>query len=198
MGQEGARIILVEGDRSAGERAADLLDAESIEGRLLVGDPASSAAARWSATTARLVWGRVDIVVYAATLPDVPGAVDIINPSVLDTFYRMDVRSPLLYCQAVIPAMMARGYGRIVTVASDCGADGRAYLSARASSQAALIGLTKAIAMSVAETGIRVNSVVRPDGEELSSRVASAVCWLASAECSYTTGATFEIGAVRP
>ncbi len=57
MGREGASIVLVETERIMGERAADLLDAEGIQGRLLVGDPADPAAARWAATTAKLVWG---------------------------------------------------------------------------------------------------------------------------------------------
>ena len=65
MGREGASIVLVEADRVMGERAADMLDAEGIEGRLLLGNPADSAAAKWAMTTAKLVWGRVDVVVYA-------------------------------------------------------------------------------------------------------------------------------------
>ena len=193
MGREGASIVLVEGDRVMGERAADLLDAEGIQGRLLLGDPADPAAAKWAATTAKLVWERVDIVVYAVPMPDVPAGAHTVSPSVLDAFYRTDVRGPLQYCQAVIPAMMERGYGRIVTVASDIGMQGRAGRSARSASQAALIGLTKAVAMSVVETGILVNAVVCSEGAELTEGVVSSVCWLASSECSFTTGTVFEV-----
>ena len=198
MGREGAGIVLVEGDRVMGERAADMLDAEGIEGRLLLGDPADPAAAKWAMTTAKLVWGRVDVVVYAVPMPDVSGGVHAVGPKVLDALYRNDVRGPLQYCQAVIPGMMEGGYGRIVVVASDVGMQGRAGRSARSASQAAVIGLTKAVAMSVVETEILVNVVVRSEGEELTEGVVSAVCWLASGECSFTTGTVFEVGGGRP
>ncbi len=198
MGREGASIVLVEADRVMGERAADMLDAEGIQGRLLLGDPADPAAAKWAATTAKLVWGRVDIVVYPVSMPDVSGPLHVVGPKVLDALYRTDVRGPLQYCQAVMPAMMERGYGRIVMIASDIGVQGRAGRSARSASQAALVGLTKAVAMSVVDTGILVNAVVRSEGPELTEGVVSTVCWLASSECSFTTGTVFEVGGGRP
>lgn len=210
MGREGARIILVEADRERGERAADLLDANGIEGRLLIGDPSTPSAAKWAATTARLVWGRLDIVVYAARYPHADGAAHTAAPSALDAAYAVDVRGPLLYCQAAIPSMNDRGYGRIIMAAS-MQADGRDSAGGvRAASHAALIGLTKAVAMSVAHTGIRVNAVMYSEPERRALdhptpamphgiRAApddptAAVCWLASHECSFTTGAAFEVG----
>ena len=210
MGREGARIILVEADRERGERAADLLDANGIEGRLLIGDPSTPSAAKWAATTARLVWGRLDIVVYTARYPHADGAVHIVDPRALDAAYAVDVRGPLLYCQAAIPSMNDQGYGRIVMTAS-MQADGRDSAGiVRAASQAALIGLTKAIAMSVAHTGIRVNAVMysepalhavdhptpatSAESRAMPDDPTAAVCWLASHECSFTTGAAFEVG----
>lgn len=194
MGREGASIVLVEADREMGERAADMLDAEGIQGRLLLGDPADPAAAKWAATTAKLVWERVDVVVYADPMTDISGPLHTVDPKTLDALYRNDLRGPLQYCQAVIPAMMERGYGRIVTVARDIGLQGRANRSARSATQSAMIGLTKAVAMSVVDTGILVNTVVVSEGPELTEGVASTVCWLASSECSFTTGAVFEAG----
>jgi len=210
MGREGAKIVLVEADRERGERAADLLDANGIEGRLLIGDPSTPSAAKWAATTARLVWGRLDIVVYAAIYPHVNGTEHTVDPSALDAAYAVDVRGPLLYCQAAIPSMNHRGYGRIIMAAS-MQADGRDSAgSVRAASQAALIGLTKAVAMSVAHTGIRVNAVMYSEPERraldhpapamphgiraIPDDPTAAVCWLASHECSFTTGAAFEVG----
>ena len=198
MGREGASIVLVEADRVMGERAADLLDAEGIEGRLLVGDPADPAAAKWAATTAKLVWGRVDVVVYADPMGDVSGPLHAVGPKVLDALYRNDVRGPLQYCQAVIPAMMERGYGRIVTVGMDIGLQGGARRGVRSATQAAMIGLTKAVAMSVVGTGILVNAVAVSDGVDSVEGVVSTVCWLASGECSFTTGAVFEVGGEYP
>lgn len=211
MGREGARIVLVEADRERGERAADLLDAGGVDGRLLVGDPSTASAAKWAATTARLVWGRLDIVVYAVQYPPIAGAAHTVDPSVLDAAYTVDVRGPLLYCQAATPSMEASGYGRIVMAASAQGeGHGEGGGSVRATSQAALIGLTKAVAMSVVDTGIRVNAAIyserarhaldhpasatSDERQAMTDGLAAAVCWLASSECSFTTGAAFEVG----
>ena len=131
-------------------------------------------------------------------MPDVSGPLHAVGPKLLDALYHTDVRGPLQYCQAVIPEMMERGYGRIVTIASDIGSQGRAGRSARSASQAALIGLTKAVAMSVVEKGILVNAVVCSEDEGLTDGVVATVCWLASSECSFTTGTVFEVGGGRP
>jgi 3-oxoacyl-[acyl-carrier protein] reductase len=84
--------------------------------------------------------------------------------------------------RAAIPKMKARGYGRIVNVASIAGKEGNPMAGAYSSSKAAVIGLTKAIGKDVAGTGILVNSVV---------------CWLASEEMSFSTGACFDISGGR-
>lgn len=200
LGQEGARIVLVEGDRDIGEHVADQLDAKGIEGRLLIGDLADPSAAKWAVTTATLVWGRLDILVHTPSRLRVREKISEVGLDALDAAYRADVRVPLLFCREVIPQMVERGYGRIVTLASIAGKDGHPLQRARSSAQASLIGLTKAVAMSVGDAGIRVNTVVAP--EEEGSRVprsgffeevVSAVCWLASGECSFTTGATFDV-----
>ena len=207
MGREGARIVLVEADRERGERAADLLDANGVDGRLLIGDPSTASAAKWAETTAWLVWGRLDIVVYAVQYPHIAGAAHTVDPSVLDAAYAVDVRGPLLYCKAAIPSMDARGYGRIVITASAHGEGG----GVRVSTRAAMVGLAKAAAMSVVDTGIRVNAAIyseparhaldppapaKSDGRQaMTDGLAAAVCWLASSECSFTTGAVFEVGA---
>lgn len=215
MGREGARIVLVEADRERGERAADLLDANGVDGRLLIGDPSTASAAKWAATTARLVWGRLDIVIYAVQYSHIAGAAHTVDPSVLDAAYAVDVRGPLLYCQAAIPSMNARGCGRIVIAASargeghGAGVDG----SVRACTRAAMVGLAKAAAMSVVDTGIRVNAAIYSEParhaldppspaksdvrQAMTNGLAAAVCWLASSECSFTTGAVFEVVAER-
>src|SRR6478735_10381492 len=76
--------------------------------------------------------------------------------------------------RAAIPKMKAGGYGRIVNIASIAGKEGNPMAGAYSSSKGAVIGLTKAIGKDVAGTGILVNSVV---------------CWLASEEMSFSTGA---------
>jgi 3-oxoacyl-[acyl-carrier protein] reductase len=128
----------------------------------------------------------------------------------------------LFYCnRAVVPLMMKRDYGRIVNIASIAGKEGNPTASAYSASKAAVIGLTKSLGKELAKTGIRVNCVTpaavrtaifdqisqqhidfmlskiplgRFGGVE---EIAAMVCWLASEECSFSTGAVFDLSGGR-
>jgi 3-oxoacyl-[acyl-carrier protein] reductase len=117
--------------------------------------------------------------------------------------------------------MIQRGYGRIVNVASIAGKEGNPMAAAYSASKAAVIALTKAVGKDVARTGVLVNCVAPAvvetpilDGiseehvEYMVERipmgrmgrpeeVAALVCWLASEECSFSTGATYDISGGR-
>jgi 3-oxoacyl-[acyl-carrier protein] reductase len=123
--------------------------------------------------------------------------------------------------RAAIPKMKAGGYGRIVNVASIAGKEGNPMAGAYSSSKAAVIGLTKAIGKDVAGTGILVNAIApavintpmlgQLSEEHISymtsriplarmgepSEVAALVCWLASDEMTFSTGACFDISGGR-
>jgi 3-oxoacyl-[acyl-carrier protein] reductase len=123
--------------------------------------------------------------------------------------------------RAAIPKMKANGYGRIVNVASIAGKEGNPMAGAYSSSKAAVIGLTKAIGKDVAASGILVNAVApavirtpilgQMSEEHISymlsriplgrmgepDEVANLVCWLASEEMSFSTGACFDISGGR-
>ena len=123
--------------------------------------------------------------------------------------------------RAVIPMMIAQDYGRIVNIASIAGKEGNPNASAYSASKAAVIGFTKSLAKEVAKSNISVNAVtpaaVRtpifnqmpqshldfmlskiPRGRfGTVDEVASLVCWLASDECSFSTGAVFDISGGR-
>ena len=120
-------------------------------------------------------------------------------------------------CRAVLPGMIERGYGRIVLVASIAGKEGNPMAGAYSASKAAVIGMTKAVGKDVAGTGVLVNCIApavieTPILEGLSQHhidymveriplgrvgradeVAALVAWLASEECSFSTGATYDI-----
>jgi 3-oxoacyl-[acyl-carrier protein] reductase len=128
----------------------------------------------------------------------------------------------LFYCdKAVVPYMLEKGYGRIVNIASIAGKEGNPNAPAYSASKAAVIGLTKSLGKELAKTKITVNCVtpaaVRtaifaqmtqehidfmlskiPMGRfgEI-EEVASLICWLASEECSFTTGGVFDISGGR-
>ncbi len=124
-------------------------------------------------------------------------------------------------CRAVVPHMSAQDYGRIVNIASIAGKEGNPNASAYSASKAGVIGLTKSLGKELAKTKITVNcvtpAVIRtPILDQLPQsqidfmlskipmgrtgtldEAASLVCWLASEECSFSTGAVFDLSGGR-
>jgi 2-dehydro-3-deoxy-L-rhamnonate dehydrogenase (NAD+) len=165
--------------------------------------------------------GPIDVLVCSA---GVPGA-SLATVDVTDEEWRhvMGINADgVFFCnRAVIPGMVERGYGRIVNVASIAGKEGNPMAGAYSASKAAVIGLTKAIGKDVARTGVIVNCVAPAvietpilDGitdEHIGymvdripmgrmgepEEVAALICWLASEECSFSTGATYDISGGR-
>jgi len=133
----------------------------------------------------------------------------------------IDATGSFFACRAVAPGMVERGYGRIVLIASIAGKDGNPMAAAYSASKAAVIALAKAVGKDLAGTGVLVNCVApavieTPILEGLSEEhigymveriplgrmgtaeeVAALVCWLASEDCSFSTGATFDISGGR-
>lgn len=123
--------------------------------------------------------------------------------------------------RAVLPAMKTAGYGRIINIASVAGKEGNPNASAYAASKAGVIGLTKAVGKEVATLDIAVNCVTPaaaetpilkqmteefvaymkskiPKGRLVEvGEIAEMVAWLASKECSFTTGGVFDISGGR-
>jgi 3-oxoacyl-[acyl-carrier protein] reductase len=124
-------------------------------------------------------------------------------------------------CREVVPLMRQHNYGRIVNMASVAGKDGNPNASAYSASKAAVIALTKPLGKELADTGIRVNCVTpaavkTPIFEQMSpehiafmlskipmgrfgtpEEVAAMVAWLCTAECSFSTGAVFDLSGGR-
>ena len=134
---------------------------------------------------------------------------------------RVDLKSVYLCSQAVLPGMTARKSGRIINVASIAGKEGNPNMVPYSTAKAGVIGLTKAFAKEVAQAGIYVNAIapavietdilqqVTPQqvqyimpripmgrvGQPV--EVAALIAWLASDECSFTTGQCIDISGGR-
>ena len=124
-------------------------------------------------------------------------------------------------CRAVVPHMLRAGDGRIVSIASIAGKEGTPNAAAYSASKAGVIALTKALGKELALTKIRVNCVApaavrTPLFSQMTEaqidymlskiplgrfgeidEIASMVCWLASRECSFSTGAVFDVSGGR-
>ena len=135
----------------------------------------------------------------------------------------MDVNLHGLFycCREIVPVMQAAGYGRVVNIASVAGKDGNPNASAYSASKAAVIALTKSLGKELADSGVRVNCVTPAAVktaifEQMSEQhiqfmlskipmgrfgtpeeVASLVGWLCTEECSFSTGAVFDLSGGR-
>ena len=165
--------------------------------------------------------GGIDILVNSAgiTGPTVPvtefpidGWLQTIAVNLNGTFFTN---------KAVVPHMVKQDYGRIVNIASIAGKEGNPNASAYSASKAAVIGFTKSLAKELAKTNITVNAVTpaavrTPIFDQMPQahidfmlskipkarfgtvdEVANLVCWLASEECSFSTGAVFDVSGGR-
>jgi NAD(P)-dependent dehydrogenase (short-subunit alcohol dehydrogenase family) len=210
----GAKVALWDRDAGALGKAQAALGGGTVVHALDVADAA--AVARAAAATEKAL-GRVDVLVCSAGIAG-PNHTTWEYP--LDAWRQViDVNlNGVFYCnRALVPAMQKNDYGRIVNIASIAGKEGNPTASAYSASKAGVIGLTKSLGKELAKTGIRVNCVTPAAVrtaifDQISQQhidfmlskipmarfggvdeIAAMVCWLASEECSFSTGAVFDL-----
>jgi 3-oxoacyl-[acyl-carrier protein] reductase len=214
---EGAKIALWDRDDAALARAQSETGAASIQ-VVDVTDPDSVQAAA-EATAASLTG--IDLLVCSA---GITGATVPVRDFPIDNWKRVievNLNGVFYACRSVVPFMIQHGYGRIVNVASVAGKEGNPNASAYSASKAGVIGFTKSLAKELATSGVLVNAVTpavfeTPLLKQMPQsqvdfmkakipmnrlgqvpEVVSMICWLLSDECSFSTGAVFDISGGR-
>ena len=216
------RVALVTGGASGiGAAAVERLRAGGAEVHvfdLANGDDVRDSA-QLNAAVERLP--RLDVLVCAAGVGgDSLHTVDVSDEE-WNRVHAINLNGVFFANRAAIPKMRENGYGRIVNVASIAGKEGNPMAGAYSSSKAAVIGVTKSIGKDIADSGILVNCIApavinTPILAQLSqehidfmttriplgrvgqpSEVAALICWLASEEMSFSTGACFDISGGR-
>jgi 3-oxoacyl-[acyl-carrier protein] reductase len=218
--QSGAAVALwdVDGDKvKEAQRGLSALGPVTAHVVELTDEPSVQAAA--AATIAG--HGKIDVLVNNAGITGGNGATWEIDPAVWRRVIEVNLIGAFLTCRAVVPHMLARGYGRIVNVASIAGKEGNPNASHYSASKAGLIGLTKSLAKELASRHVLVNCVTPaaarteifsqmkqehldymlsriPMGRFVEvGEIAALICWLASEDCSFSTGAVFDISGGR-
>jgi 3-oxoacyl-[acyl-carrier protein] reductase len=165
--------------------------------------------------------GQLDVLVNNAGIAGLAAPVAEYPEDEWRRILSIDLDGVFYCCKAVLPHMLERGSGRIVNIASISGKEGNPNMSAYSSAKAGVIGFTKALAKEVATKGILVNcvtpAVIATDIlNQLSQEavgymtakipmgrtgqpeeVAALVSWLASDECTFSTGGVFDISGGR-
>ncbi|MDG1889954.1 MAG: SDR family NAD(P)-dependent oxidoreductase [Verrucomicrobiota bacterium] len=167
------------------------------------------------------VFGSIDIAVNNAGIAGVSKKLWECQYDEWREVIELDLMAVFYVCHALVPIMIKRGYGRIINIASIAGKEGNPNASHYSAAKAGVVGLTKSLGKELAETGVLVNcvtpAVIQTDILKQVSQehidymvskiplkrvgqpeeVASLVAWLASEDCSFSTGAVFDISGGR-
>lgn len=215
----GARVAIWDRDLDLARRTAAELDADKVIA--VEADVTDLKAVEAAATLTQAAFGRIDILVNNAGISGPNTSLWTYPPEAWAQVLAINLTGPFNCCRAVVPHMIAQNYGRIVNVASIAGKEGNPNASAYSASKAGVIALTKSLGKELAGHDIAVNCVTpavaktaifdQMTQEHIDymlskiprarfvkvEEVAATVAFAASADCSFTTGAVFDISGGR-
>ncbi len=216
MLRSGAELVIWDVDADAIEKGLSTLSAlGKVSGHVVELTDDEAVAAATSAA------GRVDILVNNAGITGGNATTWELDPAVWRRVIEVNLVAPYLTCRHVVPVMRKAGYGRIVNIASVAGKEGNPNASHYSASKAGLIALTKSLGKELATQGVIVNAIAPavartamfesmtqahidymlgkiPMGRFVEvQEIAAMAAWLASEDCSFTTGSVFDISGGR-
>jgi 3-oxoacyl-[acyl-carrier protein] reductase len=216
----GAAVAIWDRDRKLADATASELKARNRVAAIAV-DVTRLAEVERARDETTAAFGRIDILVNNAGIAGPNVKTWDYPPEAWAQVMAVNLDGPFHCCRALVPGMIAQNYGRIVNIASIAGKEGNPNASAYSASKAALIALTKSLGKEVADKDIAVNAITPaaartaifdqmtqehidymlakiPRGRfVLVEEIAALAAFCASADCSFTTGAVFDISGGR-
>jgi len=102
--------------------------------------------------------GRIDVLVNNAGIAE-SAALDRTDDAMWDRIMELDATAPFRVTRALVPAMITAGWGRVINVASNAGVSGYGYTAAYCAAKHAMVGMTRALAIDLARTGVTINAL---------------------------------------
>ncbi|HXJ61413.1 MAG TPA: SDR family NAD(P)-dependent oxidoreductase [Verrucomicrobiae bacterium] len=218
--ESGATCCIWDRDETAGRAAADSLSAQgSVHAVPVDITRPQSVQAAADLTCERL--GQVDLLINNAGVAGATKKTWELSPEEWQQVLQINLYGVYLCCHAIVPGMLARGYGRIVNIASIAGKEGNPNASHYSATKAGVIAFTKSLGKELAQSGILVNCItpaviqtdilkqVTPQHIDYmlskipmgrfgrTDEAAAMVAWLCSEDCSFSTGAVFDLSGGR-
>jgi 3-oxoacyl-[acyl-carrier protein] reductase len=218
--QSGAKVALWDRDASALNAATSLLAQPNSVLPVQV-DLADNDAVISAANTTASHFGKIDILINNAGITGGNAKTWEINPEDWRKVMDVNINGPFYCCKAIVPHLLANGFGRIVNIASIAGKEGNPNAAHYSASKAAVIALTKSLGKELATSNVSVNAIAPaviatdilaqmtqthidymlskiPMGRFGKKEEAAAlVAWLCSEDCSFSTGAVFDLSGGR-
>ena len=216
MIENGAKVVIWDFDAELARASASKLGATVLHCDISDWDSVQAAAQKTETQ-----FGRIDVLVNSAGVAGANAVVEDYPIEEWNKIISVNLNGTFHTNRAVIAGMKARGYGRIVNIASIAGKEGNPNASAYSASKAGVIALTKSLGKEAADYNIGVNCVTpaaartaifdQMSEEHINymlskiprnrfvdvAEVANMICWIASAENAFTTGAVFDLSGGR-